>query len=197
MLVANDALQHTAVLLALILVIYSFFLLLKLHLLPLVVRHVVETFPLDTDPILYLVNLHQITESGLHVSIDATVPETKLPLSFLWAKLDISTITVHDLILADVLADIHLSDPIRINGKSHLNIKQTLHVELSENVEAVTNLCTRLAIGGQKEMERLQLRAQFTLTVNLMGLMVLESIKCGKTLNIHEIMGILIDDSRI
>jgi hypothetical protein len=53
---------------------------------------------------------------------------------------DIPTIQVLDNLLGDLLAEVHLSDTVTANGIEDVQLKQTIHVELSENVEAVTVL---------------------------------------------------------
>jgi hypothetical protein len=73
---------------ALLLVAYISFQALKLYLLPIIIQQVVEYAPLDIEPIIYKFNLHQLTETGLHFSLKASIPQSKIPLlHFFWVPI--------------------------------------------------------------------------------------------------------------
>ena len=180
----------TTLLLVLVLLLFVISLgisLLKFIILPKLVKHAIEIAPLDKEPLFNKFNLQALTEAGCHVSFEATVPETKLLIPFLWVKATIPSIRILDAFLGDVLVDLYLSDPIIANGQHDLKLSQSVHVDLCDNTEALKGLTNKILIGGQKEVERLTLRLQFKLSLSIMDLFFLENLDCGKTINIKEV----------
>lgn len=166
---------------------------------PAIVKLAVEMAPMDVDPVIYQINLHQITECGLHFSILAQIPTTQFPFDFFNIKVDIPSVRIKDP-FHEVIADIHFSEPFIGNAKSNVTISQNIHVDFDDNLEAMQvnimkinsskGIIRNMVIGG---IERLQFEISFlaTISVNiwLFNIFTFDSIRCEKILNIREING--------
>ncbi|KAI8911827.1 hypothetical protein EDD86DRAFT_203411, partial [Gorgonomyces haynaldii] len=82
----------------------------------------------------------------------------------------------------------YLSNPIVADGKQDLQIKQSVHLDVCDNTEALKRLTNLILIGGQKEVERLTVRIEFTMTLSIMDWFVVDRLPCKKTINVGEVI---------
>ena len=154
-------------------------------LLPVAIRYLVEVVPLDKTVKVFHVN-PTLSKTGFQIDLKLSVDGTRVPLPFVWVTLKIPVIRVVDLENMNLLATVQMPNELCIDWNSDLVIDDVLAIELGD-LKNIKQLVKRLLIGGQNELQRHNLRLQFTLDMNFMGFTI-DNVDCGKTLVLKELM---------
>ncbi|KAJ2999693.1 hypothetical protein HDV02_002166 [Globomyces sp. JEL0801] len=135
------------------------------------------------DPTFHHFNLNRITNEGLELSLIVEIGYTKLPLPFMWLTVDVPMVQIVDYDTNLELAKVYLDSPVTLDGLTELTLKQKLKIEVCDNVPVLSSIVRKVLIGHMAEIDRLTLRLNFIGSFSLMGLMNIDKVKCGKTIN--------------
>ncbi|KAJ3322671.1 hypothetical protein HDV06_002885 [Boothiomyces sp. JEL0866] len=171
-----------------ILAAFIFYLYLKFHLFPKILKQLVYDAPLDAEGILHQLHLRSINDRGFELFLHSTVADTKLPIEWLWATIEIPTINVVDVGTQSKIAIIDLSSPLKINGKDDLKVRQTISVDLCDDVHTVKTWIKRMSVMGVKEISKMSIEISFNLTVSIMGLLSFDRVECKKVIDLAELL---------
>jgi hypothetical protein len=157
---------------------------LKYIIIPIVIQQIVYYLPLKKDPQFHYVNIASVHEYGLDLSIIVSIKYTKLLFQWIWLKAMIPYITITDLESGLVIANITLSNHILVDGIQDTTIKQDLKIRLCEHVDGLHQIVQKILIGGKKEIDRITLLLEFSLSVCFLGILSIENVPCSKIVNI-------------
>lgn len=121
-------------------------------------------------------------DDGARIYIDATVPGTALPCGIHISVL-VPQINVYDF-WGHLLLTVHLSESILAN-QNIVQIKQSIRLELID-LDEIARIANRVAIGGKSEIMRMSFRLNFTATFNIMNVLTIKSLTCGKTICVRD-----------
>jgi hypothetical protein len=160
------------------------YLCLKNHFIPEWIALAVAKAPLDADAVVNALEIKELNEEGFQLAMKTTVRGTKLPFQHGWITISIPEIRI--LISNRIVAIAKLSNPLRIDGEQDLEIDQHITVDLCNSVCELKPILKRVSLLGKKEVDRLAFQIQFSLSLNIMNLLLLDCIPCSKLIRVSE-----------
>ena len=174
------------------------YLVFKYYVLPRIIQYAVEVAPLEApDADLNEFKLVTLDDIGFKMYVDSTLAGSQIPslrwglLDALWIRIRLGQISIKEIGTDKLVGYLDLSNPIMVTAVDDCRFVQNIRFDFHENASALKSIIQRISFVGPNELRLISIRVTFRLSLSIMDLFVVDSVECGKTINLGELRDVL------
>ncbi|KAJ3332501.1 hypothetical protein HDU91_003094 [Kappamyces sp. JEL0680] len=104
----------------------------------------------------------------------------------------VPSVRIVELNANETIAIVDFSAPFYVDSKADMRLRQTIRVDMCDNVAPLKTILKRISVVGPGELRRITLKLSFRISISFMDfLLVLENIPCSKTVNLGDVQALI------